>query len=154
MPPRSRCSTDIIAPGFGTQTNLEQLIQDLSEDSDVPISASFVTTMMNHQGQGHWRHGEPESAVAAAPTTYSAWMHCPLYVVAWLQIEDQGAGRCVRSEFGVASHALPISWNTNIIESVGSFFRSCFTIATKNDYEVFLGHWWMSWMRKRHPGRL
>jgi hypothetical protein len=73
MPPRSRRSTDIIAPGFGTRTDLERLARDLSEGSDAPNSASFATTMMNRQGRGRRRRGEPESAAAATPTTSSAW---------------------------------------------------------------------------------
>jgi hypothetical protein len=72
--PRSRRSTDIIAPGFGTQTDLERLARDLSEGSNVPISASFVNSMMNSRGRGRRRReAEPEDPEASAAPTSSAW---------------------------------------------------------------------------------
>jgi type IV secretory pathway VirB10-like protein len=74
--PRSRRSTDIIAPGFGTQTDLERLARDLSEGSSnvLPISASFVNSMMNSRGRGRRsREAEPEDSAASAAPTSSAW---------------------------------------------------------------------------------
>jgi hypothetical protein len=78
--PRSRRSTEIIAPGFGTQTDLERLARDLSETTgsqaaDAPvITAAVVHSMMNSRGRGRRRRdGEPEEAVAAAAPTSSAW---------------------------------------------------------------------------------
>jgi hypothetical protein len=78
--PRSRRSTEIIAPGFGTQTDLERLARDLSETTgsqaaDAPlITAAVVHSMMNSRGRGRRRRdGEPEEATAAAAPTSSAW---------------------------------------------------------------------------------
>lgn len=75
MPPRrSRRSTDIIAPGFGTQTDIERLARDLSEGSaENPISPELVLQLMTSKGRGRRRGApDPEAAASAAPTS-SAW---------------------------------------------------------------------------------
>lgn len=73
MPPRrSRRSTDIIAPGFGTQADIERLARDLSEGSDSAISPALVLQLMTSKGRGR-RRGEPEPSTAAPAPTSSAW---------------------------------------------------------------------------------